>query len=66
MSRKSDANPDHYKQAGRGRQGQDVVPKVEWQKFKEQAVSRFCWRTDPQRSRKRRNQPSAKEGIKKK
>jgi len=40
MSRKSNVNPDHYKQAGRGRQGQDVVHEVERQKFKEQAGSR--------------------------
>jgi hypothetical protein len=39
MSQKSNVNPDHYKQAGRGRQGQDVVHEVERQKFKEQAGS---------------------------
>ncbi len=35
MSRKSNVNPDHYVQAGRGRQGQDVVHEVERQKLKE-------------------------------
>ena len=39
MSRKSNVNPDHYVQAGRGRQGQDVVHEVERQKLKEKRAA---------------------------
>ncbi len=33
MSKKSNVNPDHYKTAGRTRQGEDIVQEIETQKF---------------------------------
>lgn len=30
---KSNVNPDHYKTAGRERQGEDIVPEIDKQKF---------------------------------
>jgi len=33
MSRKNNVNPDHYKVAGRDRQGEDVQPELEKQKY---------------------------------
>jgi hypothetical protein len=34
MSKKINVNPDHYKTAGRERQGEDVVPELEKQKLR--------------------------------
>jgi hypothetical protein len=33
MSRKSNVNPDHYKLRGRDRQGEDIQPELEKQKY---------------------------------
>jgi hypothetical protein len=33
MSRKSNVNPDHYKLAGRDRQGENITPEIERQKY---------------------------------
>jgi hypothetical protein len=33
MSGKNNVNPDHYKIAGRDRQGEDIVPEVEKKKY---------------------------------
>jgi hypothetical protein len=33
MSKNSNVNPDHYKIAGRGRQGENVVPELEKQRL---------------------------------
>jgi hypothetical protein len=33
MSSKSNVNPDHYKIAGRDRQGEDIQPELEKQKY---------------------------------
>ena len=33
MSNKSNVNPDHYKTAGRDRQGDEVQPELEKQKY---------------------------------
>ena len=33
MSRSSNVNPDHYKVAGRNRQGEDIEPELEKHKF---------------------------------
>lgn len=33
MSRSSNVNPDHYKLAGRNRQGEDIEPELEKHKF---------------------------------
>jgi len=33
MSKKSNVNPDHYKTAGRGRQGEDIVQEIQTQKY---------------------------------
>ena len=35
MSHKNNVNPDHYKVAGRGRQGEDLQPELEKAKLKE-------------------------------
>jgi hypothetical protein len=33
MSKKSNVNPDHYKTAGRGRQGEDIIQEIQAQKY---------------------------------
>jgi hypothetical protein len=33
MSKKSNVNPDHYKVAGRTRQGEDIVQEIQTQKY---------------------------------
>jgi hypothetical protein len=33
MSKKSNVNPDHYKTAGRGRQGEDIVQEIQTQQY---------------------------------
>jgi hypothetical protein len=33
MSKKSNVNPDHYKTAGRSRQGKDIVQEIQTQKY---------------------------------
>jgi hypothetical protein len=33
MSKKSNVNPDHYKTAGRSRQGEDLVQEIQTQKY---------------------------------
>ena len=33
MSKKSNVNPDHYKVAGRTRQGEDIVQNIQVQKY---------------------------------
>jgi hypothetical protein len=33
MSKKSNVNPDHYKTAGRTRQGEDIVQAIQTQKY---------------------------------
>jgi hypothetical protein len=33
MSKKSNVNPDHYKTAGRTRQGEDIVQEIQTQKY---------------------------------
>jgi hypothetical protein len=53
MSRKSNINPDHYKKAGRGRQGQGIVQDVERQKFREEEASRSRGKRKPGRARKK-------------
>jgi hypothetical protein len=60
MSRKSNSNPDHYKTAGRGRQGQDVIHEVERQKLKEKKArsSRAASRPAPLAGRKKPPQKS--------
>lgn len=55
MSRKSNVNPDHYKQAGRGRQGQGIVQEVERQKLREEEASRSRGKAKPG---KERNKPA--------
>ena len=33
MSKNINVNPDHYKTAGRGRQGEDIQPEIEKKKY---------------------------------
>jgi hypothetical protein len=52
MSSKSNVNPDHYKTAGRGRQGEDVVPELEKQRLAaEQEARARRSRRPPRRAR---------------
>jgi hypothetical protein len=58
MSSKSNVNPDHYKVAGRGRQGEAVVPDVEKKKRLEEDVDardrRRAAKPGPPRRRRKR------------
>ena len=48
MSHKNNVNPDHYKVAGRDRQGEDIQPELEKQKYA--AGRRRRRRKPPQKS----------------
>lgn len=50
MSSKNNVNPDHYKLAGRDRQGEDIVQSVQKQQFAESEARRKRSRGDASNS----------------
>lgn len=58
MSKKNNLNPDYYKTAGRGRQGDGIEQAVQRQQFNEEEA-RLAREEDPKR---RAEGPAAREG----
>ncbi len=60
MGKKVNVNPDHYKTAGRERQGDDIVQEIHRQKFaQEKAAART---TAKKAARKQRTKKTGKKG----
>lgn len=59
MSKNINVNPDHYKRAGRERQGEDIVQSAERQVFEQQQAANERW----QARERGRSKPATAEAL---